>query len=115
MTRYRITTPVEGFTGTVGGLDFSKGAYEGDVPAGPLGYFEQAGYGVEEIDADPVEADKPVDPPEPPVVAPPAKSAKKEDWVKFAVEHRQADPVEADKLTRDELVAAYGTQEGEQK
>jgi len=117
VTRYRITTPVEDFTGTVGELDFSKGVYEGEVPVGPLSYFEQAGYGVEEIDADPAEVEveaESEDPPVLPVVAPPAKSASKADWVTYAVDEHQADQAEAEKLTREQLVAAYGTSKEEE-
>lgn len=111
MTNYRISAPVRDFTGEVGGCAFAKGVYEGPVEPGPLHYFTNAGYSVEELDEVPA-VPEPVK--ELPVVEPPAKSAKKEDWVKFAVEHRQADPAEADKLTHAQLVAAYGPKEEQQ-
>lgn len=46
---YRISAPEKDFTGDVGGCHFAKGAYEGEVGDGPLGYFQSAGYTVEEL------------------------------------------------------------------
>lgn len=46
----KITTPVEGFTGTVAGVHFANGVGETDDPIA-LGYFERRGYGVENADA----------------------------------------------------------------
>jgi hypothetical protein len=102
---WKITAPVTSFTGEVAGCAFAHGKFEGEASLGALQYFRGAGYTVERV-----EDQAPVEPEtfETPVVEPPAKSAKKEDWVKFAVEHRQADPVEAEKLNRDELAAKYG-------
>lgn len=56
--RYRITTPVLGFTGVSAGVNFTDGAAEIDVPMDdtqhPLyraaSYFLSQGYGVEELD-----------------------------------------------------------------
>jgi len=76
--RYRITTPVVGFTGVSVGVNFTNGVSEIDVPDDrqhPLhraaAYFVAQGYGVEELD-EPEEAeaeqepdgDEPFDPSE---------------------------------------------------
>jgi hypothetical protein len=112
MTKFRITTPLAGFTGVSAGVNFTNGVAEIDAPgdaqhedARRVAYFTAAGYGVEEIADEPSEEDV-VE--EPPTVTPPAKSASKADWLVYAVDHRGADPVEADKLTRDQLAAQYG-------
>ncbi|MGW0039830.1 hypothetical protein [Gordonia sp. NPDC003376] len=41
----QITTPVKGFSGTVAGVDFSKGVGETDSE-GAIAYFERHGYTV---------------------------------------------------------------------
>lgn len=59
--RYRVTTPVAGFTGISAGINFTNGVAEFDVPEGQpgdelrynarsLAYFRAQGYGVEELD-----------------------------------------------------------------
>jgi hypothetical protein len=55
VTTFRISTPVPGFNGEVGGCHFAKGVYEGPVGDGPLAYFRSQGYGVEELDDTPAE------------------------------------------------------------
>lgn len=52
MTTYRVSAPVAAFTGEVGKCHFVKGVYEGEVEDGPLAYFRQAGYTVEDLDAE---------------------------------------------------------------
>lgn len=56
MTDFRISTPVKDYTGVVGGCAFARGVYVGPVESGPLGYFRQAGYTVEELPAAPPDA-----------------------------------------------------------
>ncbi|QTU45637.1 hypothetical protein F3K20_12860 [Streptomyces scabiei] len=81
MAKYRITTPVVGFTGVSAGVNFTNGVAELDVPEGrpedqlrynarALAYFRSQGYGVEEIGPEPAENDKPKTP---------ARSASKTD------------------------------------
>lgn len=56
--KFRITTPVAGFTGVSAGVNFTKGIAEVDVPVDDrqdpltraLTYFQSQGYGVEELD-----------------------------------------------------------------
>lgn len=107
MSRYRVTTPVPDFTGVVGNCAFSNGAYEGPVQAGPLAYFQGAGYTVEQLD---VPAEEPAaEPavvedggsPEPPPL--PAKSANKPEWVAAAVA-RGIDPANAEAATKEQLI-----------
>lgn len=56
MTDFRISTPVKDYTGVVGGCAFARGVYVGPVEPGPLGYFRQAGYTVEELPTAPPDA-----------------------------------------------------------
>jgi hypothetical protein len=56
VTDFRISTPVKDYTGVVGGCAFARGVYVGPVEPGPLGYFRQAGYTVEELPAAPADA-----------------------------------------------------------
>ena len=61
----------------------------------------------------PVEVTEPVTPgpttpPPPPAVPEPARNGSKADWVAYAVS-KGADQAEAEALSRDELVAKYGT------
>lgn len=112
MTKYRITTPVAGFTGVSAGVNFTNSVAEIDAPvddaqhedARRVAYFTAAGYLVEPVEDEPSEEDSV----EPTIVPAPAKSASKADWLTYAVDHRGADPVEADKLSRDQLAAQYG-------
>ncbi|MEC3977897.1 hypothetical protein [Amycolatopsis sp. H20-H5] len=100
MTDYRVSTPVKDFTGVVGGCAFAQGVYSGPVESGPLGYFNQAGYTVEQLDTAPEVSGEAE-------LAPlPAKSASKGEWTAAAVARGLAE-ADADKLTRDELVARY--------
>ncbi|MEV4863094.1 hypothetical protein [Streptomyces ossamyceticus] len=58
MAKYRITTPVPGFTGSSVGVNFTNGVAEIDVPivdpqdpmSRTLAYFRAQGYGVERLD-----------------------------------------------------------------
>jgi hypothetical protein len=66
MAKYRVTTPVVGFTGVSAGVNFTNGVAELDVPedrpedqlrynARALAYFRSQGYGIEEIEPEPAE------------------------------------------------------------
>ncbi|MFD7508125.1 hypothetical protein ACFV5N_02075 [Streptomyces sp. NPDC059853] len=59
---YEITTPVEGFTGTVAGVDFAGGRALTAAPAA-LAYFARRGYTVTPVEAPPPEPDPSPDPP----------------------------------------------------
>ncbi|HET6353390.1 hypothetical protein [Streptomyces sp.] len=56
--RYRITTPVLGFTGISAGVNFTDGTAEVEIADGDtqtynaraLAYFRSQGYGIEELD-----------------------------------------------------------------
>lgn len=113
MAKYRITTPVAGFTGVSVGVNFTKGVAEIDVPfddpQDPMyraaAYFVAQGYGVEELDSledagEPAKDDGGDEP------KPPARSASKADWVAYATAQGM-DADEADKLTRDQLAERF--------
>ena len=103
---FRVSTPVPDYTGVVGNCAFANGVYKGLVEPGPLGYFLQAGYTVEDLD-EPEDTEPPVEPD--PL---PARSASKADWVAAAIARGMSEE-DTEKLTRDELVALY-TKEGGQ-
>jgi hypothetical protein len=91
--RYRVTTPVAGYAGTVGSVTFADGAAEVDESAeAELGYFRARGYGVEEV----VDATQP-----------PKKSASADAWRAFTVAADLLSEDEASQMSRDELVAYY--------
>ena len=131
MAKYRITTPVPGFTGVSAGVNFTKGVAEIEAPVLPplpvgaeldrderrereeiardedlrrVAYFRAQGYGVEELDAS-EDAPEPVEEPED-EPKPPARSASKADWVAYATSQGM-DADEADKLTRDQLAERF--------
>lgn len=121
MAKFRITTPVVGFTGISAGVNFTNGVAELDIPedrpedqlrynARSLAYFRSQGYGVEELDEqapDPEPSSEPNDSDKPP-----ARSASKADWVTYAIT-QGVDADEADKLTRDQLAERFlDTKEG---
>jgi len=139
MAKFRVTTPVAGFTGAVGGVDFVKGeaVVEAPLPLEPLqedakltravraeraaigqhpgyramAYFRAQGYGVEQIDANP-EPDIEAKSEQTQVDKPPARSASKSDWKAYAVAHGVAEE-DAEKLNRDELAEKFlGPKEG---
>ncbi|WP_237310403.1 hypothetical protein [Streptomyces sp. AMCC400023] len=110
MAKYRITTPVPGFTGVSVGVNFTKGVAEIDVDEDDrqhpttraLAYFWAQGYGVEEIERDePEPVEEPDDGPKAP-----ARSASKSDWAAYATSQGM-DADEADKLTRDQLAERF--------
>lgn len=110
--RYRITTPVAGYTGAVGKAHFADGVAELDDATHPaeVAYCRAAGYGIEELDAAPGGADV-VDGP---VVEPgemPKKSASTEAWRTWAADHGGMDAEEANTFSRDELVAHFTTED----
>lgn len=104
---WKISAPVETFTGEVAGCAFAGGRYEGPAGIGAVNYFRGAGYSVERVDDEPTDTEA-----EEPAVQAPAKSATKADWVAFVVTHHGVDQAAAEKLSRDQLAAQYG-QKGE--
>lgn len=114
----RITAPVEGFTGHVGGVEFTDGVAESGDPH-HLNYFRRHGYGVDERVEEPAQHeldDEPtVDPvseqPEDdeadddePVAVRPAVNAPKADWVAYAVVALGLDEAEADAESKQALI-----------
>lgn len=112
--RYRVSTPVAGHAGQVGGIHFADGKalVDDETHAAELAYCRAAGYTVEPVDDDgePVEVDEDGEPDD---AAMPKKSAKTEVWRAWAVKHGGMPPEEADAKSRDELVAHYTIQENE--
>jgi hypothetical protein len=49
VTAYRVTSPVETYTGDVGEMHFDKGRYQGEVTEAARHYFETMGYKVEDL------------------------------------------------------------------
>ena len=74
MTEFRISTPVKDYTGVVGGCAFARGVFVGPVEPGPLSYFRQAGYTVEELPAAPPDASILTDEDAEPAPAKPARA-----------------------------------------
>lgn len=132
MRTYRVTTPVPGHTGEVGGVFFVKGeaVVEAPAPLDPLGYeplphadrlardaveqhdgyralayFRQAGYHVEDVTPDAeaeAEADEPTGD-----VPPPARNASTEEWRAYMVGSGRLSADDANQLGRDQLVERY--------
>lgn len=114
-TTWKISAPVETFTGEVAGCAFANGRYEGPAGIGAVNYFRGAGYSVERVDDEPTDPDTEAEAEaEQPAVRAPAKSATKADWVAFVVEHHDVDQAAAEKLSRDQLAAQYGPKGEEQ-
>jgi len=100
VTRYRITTPVTDYSGSLGGLVFNNGeALAGEEHTAELAYARARGYGVEEL------ADRPVAP------ELPKKSASTETWRAYAVAAGEMSEAEAGLMSRDELVEYFITEE----
>lgn len=126
MAKYKVSTPVAGFTGTSAGTHFHDG--HAVVDEGPaLRYFRSAGYNVEAIEepatADQTsvaeveseaEAEGEALEGEPPADALPKKSASTETWREYATAHGM-DADEADQLSRDQLVERFTNTEEEQQ
>jgi hypothetical protein len=105
MTTWKITALVANYTGEVAGCAFANSRYEGPASTGALNYFRSAGYGVEEVVAEP--AEEVVD--DPPAELP-AKSAPKPDWVAAAIA-RGYDAGDAEKATKEQLVELLTSEE----
>jgi hypothetical protein len=115
MARYRIETPVRGATTDLGNVHFHQGVAEVDeVPHWLRSYCEQNGYPITDnqppVDED--QADGVEDDDQNPVTPPPA-NAKLSVWREHAVAVG-GDPDTVNKMTRDELAAQFGSQEGAQ-
>ena len=97
--RYRITSPVTGFSGRVAGTAFADGVGHTSSP-GAVAYFRRRGYRVEE------------DTPSSAPLSMPARSASKGAWLDYAVS-RGMPRDEAEAMTRDQLATHYhGEEEG---
>lgn len=109
---YDVTTPVEGYTGTVAGVAFSGGRGRTSSSAA-VQYFRRHGYTVVPAGADQRgdagggvgSGSGPDD------IERPARSAKKAAWARYAT---AVDPGTAglDDLTKDELIDLYGGESG---
>lgn len=120
MPTWKLTTPLPGFTGEVGGVQFIKGEAVTDNGA-VVAYCRTAGYGVELLDADPAEVDETGGPAavaqdEPgetggPAstadVPPPARNASTDEWRAWFVATGRMAADEAATKSRDELVAQH--------
>ncbi|KAB8186870.1 hypothetical protein FH608_046105 [Nonomuraea phyllanthi] len=107
--RYRITTPVRGFTGEVAGVAFANGSAEVDDAANvrAVAYFRRKGYRVDAVA--PAHTEPPVEAPE--QVADqsegsqrPGKNANKDTLVAYAVAELGMTKDDADAKTRVELL-----------
>jgi hypothetical protein len=110
--RYRVSTPVPGFSGESAGVVFAQGVAEvGEDQAAQLAYFRGAGYHVEDIEAETPAPDGRESAPK--RVLPgdaPNRSASKADWLAYAVA-KGVDAAEAEAATRDQLVERFTTEE----
>jgi hypothetical protein len=117
----RVSTPVPGYSGSVGGVHFANGEamVDGEVHAAEVDYFRRSGYVVDEgpvadataVDAEP-EAGSDVDGGDGDESEPqPAKNASTETWRTWAVDHGGMPADEAGALSRDELVARFAENE----
>jgi hypothetical protein len=106
MATYKVTTPVGGWSGDVGGVHFADGValIDDETGAPALAYCRSAGYVVEASGPD----EEPV---EEPAGAQPKKSASTEAWRTWAVEHGGMAADEAATLSRDQLVERFTTTE----
>lgn len=124
--RYKVTTPVPGWTGQVGMVAFAHGVavVEADYDAAAMAYFHAQGYGIEELGADAdtsliVVQGSEVDALRAEnerlrtdlaaaraAVARPALSGSKADWKAYAIAMGVPED-EADKATRDDLAARF--------
>jgi hypothetical protein len=101
---FTVTTPVPGFNGDLGGLQFrdGKATADSDVDAAALAYARRHGYGVEPVKGSKTgpSAGSGGD------VERPKGNASKAEWVAYAVA-QGADEAAADAMTRDELADKY--------
>lgn len=100
MATVKVSTPVPGYSGSVGGVAFAGGVavVDEDAFAAEVGYFRRTGYTVEDVVASPEPDGEPGEMPK--------KSASTEAWRAYAVEHGMPQE-EADGLSRDQLVELY--------
>jgi len=99
MGQVKVTTPVPGYTGSVGGVHFVGGEALVDEEAAEMTYLRNAGYHIGEPDSPDV-ADVEPEPM-------PRKNASLEAWRNWAVNHGGMPAEEAGELSRDELVARF--------
>jgi hypothetical protein len=103
MGHVKVSTPVPGYTGSVGGVHFADGHALVDEDAAEMTYFRTAGYLLEEhAEAESDEGDaEPM----------PARNASTEAWRTWAVDHGDMSADEAGELTRDQLVERFADSE----
>lgn len=107
MATFRVTTPVPGHTGDVGGVHFADGValIDDETGASALAYCRSAGYGVEPAEpAEPAGGDVAE---EDDAAAQPKKSASTEAWRAWAVKHGGMEADEAETYSRDQLVERF--------
>jgi hypothetical protein len=111
--RYRVTTPVPDYRGSVGDVHFAAGeaVVDGDANPAEMAYFRARGYGIEEIAEDAGTADVDESDPESPGPETPKKSASTEAWRAYAVAAGEMTEDEAGQMSRDELVEYFTTEE----
>lgn len=106
--RYRVTTPVAGYSGSVGSVQFVNGTANVDdaTHAAELAYCRARGYDVAALAPDdeqqPHEADR-----EHLEVEAPKRSASTDTWRTYAVEHGGMTVEQAADLSRDQLADHY--------
>lgn len=108
MGQVKVSTPVPGYAGSVGGVHFSAGQALVDEDAAEMTYFRTAGYLIEE----PAEAEDEGDAGDGDDAEPmPARNASTEAWRTWAAEHGGMSADEAGELTRDQLVERFADSE----
>jgi hypothetical protein len=118
MGQVKVSTPVPGYSGSVGGVHFADGHALVDEDAAEMTYFRTAGYFIEEpadpedVETEDVEADDADEDAEDDEAEPaPARNASTEAWRTWAVEHGGMSAEEAGELTRDQLVERFADSE----
>lgn len=101
---FDVRTPVPDHTGSVGGVDFIRGAalVDGDVHGSELSYFRNSGYTVT--------AAVPHEPAEPATSAVPKKGASVTAWREYAISAGMPEE-EANAMSRDQLAEHFTKEE----
>lgn len=139
MTYKLVRTPVPGWAGKVGEVTFADGKAKVDEAATEMAYFRSAGYGIDDYDeavdaaanSDDLSTAETLDElgeqggthdDDPLIVADldgeqtvfPRRSASTETWRKFAVDQGGMHENDANAMTRDELVAHFIQDDGQE-
>jgi hypothetical protein len=116
MALVKVSTPVPGYSGSVGGVHFADGhaLVDPNERAAEMAYFHARGYAVEEVvdDEEPAadvgSAEEPAEPNGTPM---PARNASTQAWQAWAVEHGGLSEEDAAANTRDQLVELFAGSE----